>query len=193
MKRLAIFDMDETLFSFPDPTTKPAVEVFDENGMLYETLNNQAFNTYELAPGHSFSFRQFRSMAIFRQSAVPIYQLLELLRNQVRDPECVTVILTARPDMDDKDDFARFMLEYEIDIINDVHVYRSGGTTSGTVVTRKQEILRTLMTERQYWRADMWDDHEGNLKGFLDLQPEVGIILKAHLVTSGGRYSTYHP
>ena len=81
MNGLTIFDIDETLFK-----TKALINV-NCNGWLVRRLDNQEFNTYELGPGESYDFCEFRSAEVFNKTSEPINRMIAKLNAIVKKKE----------------------------------------------------------------------------------------------------------
>ena len=98
-KILHVFDMDETLFHYPDPKTEAKIHVLNSAGDRVKSLTNVQFNNHKLEPNHRYDFSEFKSSDVFAKSAHPIRKMIKRLKNiQRRNPH--VEILTARADME---------------------------------------------------------------------------------------------
>lgn len=167
-KTLHSFDMDETLFAH-DPD-KLRIHVHDKEGNRVASLTNQEFNGYKLPPGHSYDFSDFRSSDIFGQSAKPIPKMIAKLRAIHKNNKNVE-ILTARSDMDDKEEFGSHLAKHGIDI-NQIHVRRAGNLGKGTPPENKKKIISQLIKKHGYTKVHLYDDSKENLQSFLELKKE---------------------
>lgn len=80
---LTIFDIDDTLFH-----TTAEIKVV-KNGKIVRSLNNQEFNNYELQPGESFDFGEFRDAEKFNQESRPIRPMIAKLKAMLKMPVTV--------------------------------------------------------------------------------------------------------
>jgi hypothetical protein len=178
-KILHVFDMDETLFHYPDKGKEAKVHVLDKDGKKVKSLSNVQFNTHRIEPNHSYDYSDFRSADIFKSSAKPIKKMIKRLKNiHRRNPN--VEILTARGDFDNKEEFAKHLAAHGIDI-NKIHVRRAGNLDKGSIAERKRSIISDQIHKHGYHEVHLYDDSEDNLNHFLNLQhkhPEVK--LNAH-------------
>ena len=174
---LHVFDMDETLFHYPDPKTEPKIHVTNSAGERVKSLSNVQFNNHKLEPNHKYDFSDFKSSDVFAKSAHPIKKMIKRLKNiQRRNPN--VEILTARADMDDKDKFGHHLKKHGIDI-NKVHVRRAGNLDKGTPAERKKSIVSKLINHHGYDEVHLYDDSQENLTHFLSLKqhhPKVKLV-----------------
>lgn len=176
-KILHVFDMDETLFHYPDKHTEAKIHVNNPSGERVKSLTNVQFNNHKLEPHHSYDFSDFKSSDTFAKSAHPINKMIKRLKNiHRRNPH--VEILTARADMDDKHKFGSHLKKHGIDI-NKVHVRRAGNLDKGTPAERKRNIVSGLIKQHGYHEVHLYDDSEENLNHFLGLKnhhPEVKLV-----------------
>lgn len=167
-KILHVFDMDETLFHYPDPKTEAKIHVVNPEGKRVKSLTNVQFNNHRLEPNHKYDFSEFQSSDVFSKSAHPIKKMIGRLKNiHRRNPH--VEILTARSDMDDKDKFGHHLKKHGIDI-NKVHVRRAGNLDKGTPAERKKTIVSNMIHKHGYHEVHLYDDSEENIKHFLNLK-----------------------
>lgn len=167
-KILHVFDMDETLFHYPDPKTEAKIHVKNSAGERVKSLTNVQFNNHKLEPHHSYDFSEFKSSDVFTKSAHPINKMIKRLKNiHRRNPH--VEILTARADMDDKNKFGSHLKKHGIDI-NKIHVRRAGNLDKGTPAERKKSIVSGLIKNHGYDEVHLYDDSHDNLTHFLSLK-----------------------
>jgi hypothetical protein len=165
---LTIWDIDDTLFR-----TKTKVHVV-KDGKRIHSMTPAEFNVYDLKPGESFDFSEFRSSAIFYRTARPIGLVFRLAKQMLarfkRTPQKEIAIITARTDLDDKQLFLKTFKKYGFDIKR-VHVHRAGNLGMPGPAA-KAKIARDYLNSGKYTIARMFDDAVGNLNAFLALKSE---------------------
>ena len=171
-KGLTIFDIDETMFK-----TSAKVEV-KKNGKTIKKLDNQQFNNYKLKTGEKFDFGQFTNAEIFNKTSTPIARMINkvkaILKNATKRGSRV-IIVTARPNFDNKDLFLDTFRNQGIDI-DKIYVERAGNLGTGPAAENKKVIFRKYLDQKIFKRIRLFDDAKSNLKAFLSLQkdyPEV--------------------
>jgi len=174
-KGLTIFDIDETMFK-----TKALVLVV-KDGKTVKKLNNQEFNKYKLKAGEKFDFGQFTNAKIFNQTSTPIARMINkvkaILKNATKAGSKV-IIVTARPDFDDRELFLDTFRNQGIDI-DKIYVERAGNLGSGPAAENKKVIFRKYLDKGIFKRIRLFDDAKSNLKAFLSLQndyPDVSFM-----------------
>ena len=167
-KILHAFDMDDTLFHYPDSKTEPKIHVVNSAGTRVKSLSNSQFNDHKIEPNHQYDFSDFKSSNVFTKSAHPIHKMIKRLKNVYRRNPHVE-ILTARADMDDKDKFGSHLKKHGIDI-NKIHVRRAGNLDKGTPAERKKSIISNLIKNHGYDEVHLYDDSHANLTHFLSLK-----------------------
>ena len=174
------FDLDETLFHHPTDEKGVRIHVAHPSGHRVASLTNTQFNNYKLPPGHKFDFSEFRSSHKFSQTAKPIRKTiakLKALNSKGKKAE----ILTARADMDDKEDFGKHLNKYGIDI-DKVHVRRAGNLP-GSAAQNKKTIVSGLINKHGYNDVHLYDDNHENLNTFLGLKKDhPNVTFTAHHV-----------
>ena len=119
-KGLTMFDVDETMFK-----TKAKVKVVNKNGKVVKKLDNQQFNLYKKKAGEEYDFGEFKNAEVFNRTSTPIARMINkvkvILRNAVRKGSKV-IIVTARPNFDDKELFLDTFRNQGIDI-DFIYVY----------------------------------------------------------------------
>jgi len=165
---LTIFDIDETMFK-----TKAKVKVM-KDGKLVKSLDNQQFNKYKLKKGESFDFGQFRSAEIFNKTSTPIARMINkvkvILKNATKAGSKV-IIVTARPNFDNKELFLDTFRKQGIDIDN-IYVERAGNLGTGPAAQNKVVIFKKYLDQKKFKRMRLFDDAMSNIKAFLDLKKE---------------------
>ena len=183
-KGLTIFDIDETMFK-----TKAKVKVV-KNGETIKSLTNQEFNKYKLKSGEKFDFGEFRSAEVFYKTSTPIGKMIgkvkAILRNATKRGSRV-IIVTARPNFDNRDLFLKTFREQGIDI-DKIYVERAGNLGSGPAADNKKVIFKKYLDQNIYARMRLFDDDMKNLKMFLGLKKEYpDVNFEAFLANPDGR------
>lgn len=163
---ITFIDIDETIFS---TFAKIYVTV---NGIIIKKLNNQEFNTYELKPGESFDFREFRNAKTFNKTSIPISQTINRIKRMFKNigkRGSKVVFLTARADFDDKETFLQTFRKHGIPIDN-IYVERAGNMKTGTTSQKKEKIVLKYLDTGLYRRVRLIDDDMANIKGFLSIE-----------------------
>ena len=171
-KGLTIFDIDETMF-----ITKAKVKVV-KNGKVIKKLDNQEFNTYKKKDGETYDFGEFKNAEVFKRTSTPIARMINkvkaILKNATRAGSKV-IIVTARPNFDNKKTFLDTFRQQGIDI-DKIYVERAGNLGGGPAAANKKVIIKKYLDQKIYKRIRLFDDAMSNLKMFLSLQkdyPEV--------------------
>ncbi len=181
---ISFIDIDETTFH-----TYAKIGVY-KDGKKVRELDNQQFNTYDLQPGESFNFDEFRDSEVFNKTSKPIDEMVKKIKKLI---ECIKVhgkpekviFLTARADFNNKDLFLKTFRENGIDVdLPNVHVERSGNLTQiKDVSVRKKTVILKYLKTGDFAAVRMYDDDDKNLKTFMELGNEVNSgkygILKA--------------
>lgn len=167
-KGLTIFDIDETMF-----ITKAKVKVVKDDKVI-KTLDNKQFNKYVLKRNEEFDFGEFTSAEIFNKTSTPIARMIDkvkaILKNATRAGSKV-IIVTARPNFDNKDLFLDTFRQQGIDIDN-IYVERAGNLGSGPAADNKIVIFKKYLDSKQYKRIRLFDDAITNIKALLSLKNE---------------------
>lgn len=171
-KGISFVDIDETLFR-----TFAKIHVIDkETGEVKRKLDNQEFNSYTLKPDEEFDFKEFRDANLFKETSKPIIptinrikRMISMLKQNTRGSKII--FLTARADFDNKREFLNTFREHGIDVDfkPDVYIERVGNLTTGTIPQRKERVILSYLKNENFRRVRMFDDHEGNLKQFLNI------------------------
>lgn len=185
---LTVFDIDETLFR-----TSAKILVVKDSKVIKE-LDNREFNTYILSPGESFDFSQFTDARFFNDTSVPIETMWKRAKSTLdsvgKRPGSRVIIVTARSDFDDKEIFLDTFRKHGLDI-DKIHVHRAGNLNMPSAAGKKKIIGQYLATG-QFNLVRLFDDAEGNLRGFLSLREEYPTIkFKAYMVLDDGSIKEY--
>lgn len=184
-KTLNVFDLDDTLFK------SHAKVIVKRNGEDHKLLSPSEYNTHKLEHGDSYDFSQFRSSSLFRKSAEPIDSMIRKAVSSANKETSRTIIVTARSDFDDKEEFLQALRDHGFPI-DKVHVERAGNMKKASTPIAKGAIISRYLKTRNYNKVRMWDDAERNLQLFLKMEkmfPE--IKFEAFLVDHHGRTQRY--
>jgi len=181
---LTIFDIDDTLFR-----TTAQIKVV-KDGKVIRSLNNQEFNTYQLKPGESFDFGEFRNAEKFNRESIPIEPMIAKLKAIINNAgDSKVIMLTARSDFDNKELFLDTFRKYGIDM-NRVHVHRAGNL-GGSPSQNKAVWIRKYLDIGDYARVRLYDNAMSNIKMFINLQQEYpDIKFFPYFVTHEGSIKT---
>ena len=171
---ISFIDIDETTFH-----TFAKIGVF-KNGKKIKSLNNQEFNTYDLQPGESFNFDEFRDSEVFNKTSTPINEMIKKIKKLIDciklhgKPEKV-IFLTARADFNNKELFLKTFREHGIDVdIPNVYVERSGNLTNiKSIADRKKVTILKYLKTGEFSAVRMYDDDNKNLQTFMELGNEI--------------------
>ena len=171
---ITFIDIDETTFN-----TYAKIGVY-KNGKKIKELNNQEFNTYDLQPGESFNFDEFRDSEVFNKTSKPIDLMIQKIKKLI---DCIklhgkqekVIFLTARADFNDKELFLKTFRQNGIDIDDaSVYVERSGNLTNiKNVADRRKYVMLKYLKSGLYSAVRMFDDDIKNLQTFMDLGKEI--------------------
>ena len=183
MHGLTIFDIDETLFR-----TRALINVV-HNGFVVRKLDNQEFNEYELGPGESYDFCEFRSAEIFNKTSEPINKMIAKMSAIIKNANATgskVIIITARADFDNKELFLDTFRREGIDI-DSVYVERAGNLGSNSAADNKRVIIERYLDTGKFARTRLYDDAMSNITMFNELSTEYPTInFEAHLVEEDG-------
>lgn len=166
MKKLVVFDLDDTLFKIDH--SKLTVNVVDQSNTIVETI---PYNQYKLAGApHKppqdnlrYCFKQFESSSQFATTATPNDLIISMLQFYAKQPNTTVEILTARSDFDCVNTFGDFLKEHGIDIYI-TKVRRAGNLKTNTnAADRKYIILKQQLISNKYDEVLMFDDCKQNI------------------------------
>ena len=185
-KGLTIFDIDETMF-----ITKAKVKVV-KDGKIIKKLDNQEFNTYKKKPGEDYDFGEFKNAEVFNRTSTPIARMINkvkvILKNATKAGSRV-IIVTARPNFDNKKTFLDTFRKQGIDI-DKIYVERAGNLGGGPAAENKRVIFKKYLNQKIYKRVRLFDDAKSNLKVFLSLQKDYpDVSFEAFLAKPNGSVS----
>ena len=161
-RTLNVFDIDDTL-----GTTAAKVHV-NKDGVRIKSLDAAEYNKYKLQPGESYDYSDLRSGKIFRETFKPIASVLDRAKSIVwnQSENSHSIILTARSDFADKDEFLQTFRDHGFPI-DHVYVERSGNLNNlnkhSPAHVNKGVILKKYLASGKYDRVRMWDDSTKNL------------------------------
>lgn len=164
---LTIFDIDDTLFH----TT--AQIIIRKSGKVLKKLPSADFTTYKLGPGESADFSEFSDAEKFNKESKPITKMLNkakaLLADTNKHPNNRVIIVTARPNLDDRDTFLKTFKKYGLDI-DKIRVERAGRISALNAAQSKAIIINNYLNTKQFNKVRLFDDSINNLKEFLKLE-----------------------
>ena len=164
---LTIFDIDDTLFH----TT--AQIIIRKSGKAIKKLTSAEFNHYKLGPGESADFSEFSDAEKFSKESKPITKMLNkakaILADTNKHPNNKVIIVTARPNLDDRDKFLKTFKKYGFDI-DKVRVERAGKISALSAPQSKAIIINGYLQTKQFNKVRLFDDSINNLKEFLKLE-----------------------
>jgi hypothetical protein len=164
---LSIFDIDDTLFH----TT--AQIIIRKSGKAIKKLSSADFNHYKLGPGESADFSEFEDADKFNKESTPITKMFNkakaLLADTHKHPNNKVIIVTARPDSDNKNKFLATFRKYGFPIDN-VRVERAGKISTLSAPQSKAIIIHNYLQTKQFNKVRLFDDSINNLKEFLKLE-----------------------
>ncbi|NDB60080.1 DUF2608 domain-containing protein [bacterium] len=164
---LTIFDIDDTLFH----TT--AQIIIRKSGKVLKKLTSADFNHYKLGPGESADFSEFSDAEKFNKESKPITKMLNkakaLLADTNKHPNNRVIIVTARPNLDDRDTFLKTFKKYGLDI-DKIRVERAGKISALNAAQSKAIIINNYLNTKQFNKVRLFDDSINNLKEFLKLE-----------------------
>ena len=168
-KGISFVDIDETIFK-----TFAKIDVI-KDGKVIKKLSNQEFNTYELKPGESFDFHEFRDADMFRKTSIPISKTVNRIKRMFKNIDkrgSKIVLLTARSDFEDKKEFLQTFRDHGLPI-DKMYVERAGNMKTGTVAKAKEIIVMKYLKSGLYRRVRLIDDDMANVKRFISIEKKV--------------------
>ena len=166
---LTIFDIDDTLFH---TTAKIIIKKGDK---VVKKITSAEYNTYQLGKGESVDFSEFSDAKKFYKESRPITKMLDkakaILADTKKHPNNKVIIITARPDLDDRETFLNTFKRYGFDI-SKVRVERAGKIIGMSAAQSKAIIIYNYLNTKQFNKVRLFDDSINNLKAFLRLEKE---------------------
>ena len=189
-RTLNVFDIDDTL-----GTTAAKVHV-NKDGKRIKSLDAAEYNHYKLKPGESYDYSDLRSGKIFRETFKPINNVLdrakEIIWNQSENSH--SIILTARSDFADKDEFLQAFRDHGFPI-DHVYVERSGNLNKlnkhSPAHVNKGVILKKYLSSGKWDRVRMWDDSTKNLEMLFKVASQYPKIQAIGYLVKDGRATKY--
>ncbi len=179
--RLIIFDLDETLFR-----TKAKVLVVKGQTVI-KRLNNQEYNKYKLAFGEQFDYGEFSDAKLFNQTSKPISKTVKTLKTYLRNArlsDSKVIIVTARPDFDNKDLFLETFRKFDIEV-DKLYIERAGNLEKKTAAESKTVIFKRYLDTNKYHNILLFDDCVENIKALLVLSADyTKVCFEAYLVST---------
>jgi hypothetical protein len=184
-KSINFFDIDETLLQ-----TKAKIYVI-KDGEIIKKLSNQQFNNYQLQPGESFDFREFRDADLFAKTSKPIVPMIKKIKSFFKNlkGKGEIALLTARGDFDNKEKILEYFKGLGIDVGHfkdgKIHIIRTGNLGKPSAIAKK-EVVSNILKTNKFYKARLYDDDKKNLETFLSLQQDFpNIIFEAYIVNHG--------
>lgn len=173
MKKLVIFDLDDTLIS-----SDAKIHVYDKSRHELETLTPAQFNHHKMNKNHFYDFNEFDDAKILNRSRI-YSQTFNVMRRYLRMGEDVC-ILTAR---ESHSLIFNFFKNHGCNIDKTlIFVVGSvNGEYSGSVPERKQQVLKELIL-RGYTNIRIYDDNIDNLEAMKKLETEDVKIKTIHVL-----------
>ena len=190
IRTLNVFDIDDTL-----GTTSAKVHVV-KGGNRTHSLDAAEYNHYKLKPGETYDYSDLRSGKIFRDTFKPINNVLdrakEIIWNQSENSH--SIILTARSDFADKDEFLQAFRDHGFPI-DHVYVERSGNLNKlnkhSPAHVNKGVILKKYLSSGKWDRVRMWDDSTKNLEMLFKVASQYPKIQAIGYLVKDGKVSKY--
>jgi len=153
---LHVFDMDETLFTYPSSPAK-IYAVLDEPLAL---SGSEYIVHHDLNPDCLYDFSEYSDTDSFVKHAKPVWPMIDTL---VESPN--SIILTARAKMSDMSLFYAFLEAYGIEC--DVHML--GHTIGRGAGYKKAKFIKEMILDNNFKLVHMYDDSDNNIDDFLEL------------------------
>lgn len=188
MSTLSVFDIDDTLFR----TKAKALVIKD--GEVIKQLDSQQIQSYQLKEGESYDWSEFASAEYFYETSVPIVHTINLVKKLIaqkkRESNDKILLITARPDLDDKEKFLATFRKHGLDT-DQMYVVRVGDNVgaSGLVIgNRKIRVIKQHLTNGNYSLVQMFEDSKVNLNAFIRFSYSYPhIAFHAYLINSSGK------
>ena len=156
MNELHIFDMDETLFTYP---TSPA-KIYANLDPPLSLSGLEYIEHHNLNPDCVYDFSEFSDTDSFIKHAKPVWPMIDAL---VESPN--SIILTARAKMNNMPLFYAFLRVFGIDC----KVYMLGQTMGRGAGYKKARFIKEMILDNSYKAVHMYDDSGNNIDDFLEL------------------------
>lgn len=170
MRKLAIFDLDGTLFE-----TNARVSLYT-NGVFEKQFKDAfEYHTHLKEDHHTYNYEEYISSKTFKEQAKPIHKMVALARLGVLSEDIDVVLVTARNTMDDMDVFKSVFETNNIDtskmefcFVGDLR--DEYGRDNLSAPQAKKMAIDDYLSRTSYSYAVMYDDLESNLEAFLELR-----------------------
>ena len=162
---ITFVDLDCTLFN-----TFAKIYVL-KDGKVIKKLSNQEFNTYELKPGESYDYSEFRDASIFYDTSKPILPTINRVKRMFKNidyRESKVVLLTARERFKDMKKFKAAFKKVGLPIDKIDVEFSPEGTTS--ISGQKKKTIMKYLESGEYRRCRLLDDDMTNIKKFLSIE-----------------------
>jgi len=185
---LTFVDIDEVLFK-----TFAMIYVI-KGGEVVKKLTNQEYNTYELKPGESFTYDEFRDSKRFKKTSEPIQPMIDRLKRMfvnIERRDSKVMLITARSKFKNMKDFFVKFRQHKIPI-EKIEVLLSPDKRITSISEWKKRTIMGHISTGNYRRVRLIDDAIGNLKSFLSIEKEIPLevierIKEKHKVTGDER------
>lgn len=170
-KRIIFLDIDETLFR-----TFAKINII-KNGKIIKKIDNKEFNLYKLKEGERFGFEEFKNGKLFQETSQAIIPAIEKTKKIIEETktrqsiDTKIIILTAREDFYDKENFLDTFRKQGIDVDNKdlLYVERSGNIKEGSISEKKKQTILKYIKTGKYTKCRIVDDDINNIKALEDL------------------------
>lgn len=186
---ITFVDIDETLMY-----TTATVRVV-KDGKTIRELSNTDFNTYQLKPGESYDFGQFKDAKHFRETSKPNKKMFAkvnaILTNIERtNSDSEIHMLTARGAFDNHPEFFDTFRDHGLKI-DDIGFIPTGDMGMKAADAKKHVMTKYLKTGK-YSRIRLYDDAISNLDAFLSISEDFpDIQFTAYHVGHDGKARVY--
>lgn len=189
---LNVWDIDDTLGK-----TKARVAII-KNDQVVKVLEPSEYNTYKLKSDEKFDYSQFRCGKLFRDTFVPIENVLNKAKSIVmnQDETSKSIIITARADFKHHKEFLQTFRDYGFPI-DQVYVERAGNISelnpNFPAHINKGVIIKKYLKTGKWNRICMWDDHAKNLDILFKIAELYSNIEAVGYLVKDGKISRYKP
>ena len=169
---ITFIDLDETLFH-----TFAKVHVV-KGGKKVKALTNQEYNTHQLKDNEKYDYGEFKNAKLFRKTSIPVKKTVKRMKKMLKGinesgSESRILILTARTNFNDKEEFLSKFKDHGLDLRKEgVYVERNSRSSDTSISSEKKAIIDKYIKGGKYERVRLIDDSIDNIKAFLELQSE---------------------
>lgn len=179
---LAAWDLDDTLFHIPSEKLK--IKIFNKtvDEIVYEMTTeefgkgdfyiNKILKKYNGRIDEKKSFNDFRSAEVFFKYAKPIRKNVKVAIADTDDKSKFTIILTARPNLDDRELFLRKLRNHGLNMnLSHTHIIRTRSITATSGASGKKEVVSDILRRNKNINmVEFWDDSQSNVSAIASLQ-----------------------